>query len=288
MNKIAISDSYPMPLQSDITAAVSGCSYISVIDAQGYFHQWPVKRSDRNKLTVVSHRGQEEFSVAVMGFKNSPPYVQRQTDHILRPHRAYARAYMDDIVVFSKTLTDHISHLRALFSLFNGLRICLSPAKSFLGYPSVSLLGQRVDGFGLTTSTKKLEAISSFQFPRSLRELESYVGLTGWLRNYIPYYAQIVDPLQKRKTTLGRQAMGSGKSRRAKTSSIALDEPTDQELLAFKHLQDQFRKPSILVHFDPEKPLYVDLDASKVYGFGAIILIRFRTRSVPFFFLAAN
>ena len=87
LNKISESDSYPMPLQTDITSAVSGCQYIIVFDAASFFHQWLVRQEDRHKLTVVSHRGQEQFNVAVMGFKNSPPYVQRKIDGILRDFR---------------------------------------------------------------------------------------------------------------------------------------------------------------------------------------------------------
>ena len=76
LNNITEMDSYPIPLQSDITAAVQGCRYISTTDAASFFYQWAVARNDRHKLTVVSHRGQEQFQVAVMGYKNSPPYVQ--------------------------------------------------------------------------------------------------------------------------------------------------------------------------------------------------------------------
>ena len=77
LNKIAESDAYPMPFQSNIISAVQGSKYITVIDCAGFFHQWPVKREDRHKLTVVNHKGNEQWNVAVMGFKNNPAYVQK-------------------------------------------------------------------------------------------------------------------------------------------------------------------------------------------------------------------
>lgn len=174
LNKIAVTDSYPMPLQSDITSAVAGCQYISVFDAAVFFHQWLVRLADRHKLTVVSHRGQEQFNVAVMGFKNSPAYVQRKIDAILRVYREFARAYVDDIVVFSHTLEEHIAHLHAVFQLLDSYGISLSLKKSFLGYPTVALLGQKVDAFGLTTAADKLETISKLDFPYSCRPGMSY------------------------------------------------------------------------------------------------------------------
>ena len=77
-----------------------------------------------------------------MGYKGSPPYIQRQTDTILRPLRAFARAFVDDIVIFSHTLAEHLQHLRQLFLLLRSKGISLAPLKSYLGYPSVMLLGQ--------------------------------------------------------------------------------------------------------------------------------------------------
>ena len=73
--------------------------------------------------------------------------------------------------------------------------IRLSPKKSFFGYLSVSLLGQYVNAFGLTTAAEKFEVIARFDFPRTLKQLEAYLGLTGWLRIYVFKYAQILAPL---------------------------------------------------------------------------------------------
>ena len=71
----------------------------------------------------------------------------------------------------------------------------LNPKKSYLGYPSVQLLGQRVIGFGFTTSEEKIAAIAKLTFLTTLKALETYLGMTGWLRDYIPFYAQKAEPL---------------------------------------------------------------------------------------------
>ena len=273
LNDITEIDSYPLPLQSDIIAAVSGYPYISTVDAVGWFYQFSVQHKDRHKLTVVSHRGQEEFGVALMGYKGTPPYVQRQTDRLLRPYRKFARAFMDDIIIFSSTLKEHVAHLRQLFDTFRLKRVSLAPSKSFLGYPSVILLGQRVDSLGMSTSEEKIAAITSLLFPINLRDLEIFLGLTGWLRTSIPRYAQRANPLQERKTALTRTLPVSSKGPARKRHSIRVFfyDPTTEEVLAFKDLQDAFRSPRFLVHFSPKRRLYVDLDASKSWGFAAII-----------------
>ena len=132
-----------------------------------------------------------------MGFCNSPASVQRRIDNILRDHRNFARAYLDDIVVFSMTLQYHVDHLNSVLSTLSVKKIKLSGKKTFLGYPSIKLLGQRVDALGLATAEEKIKAITQLEFPRNLKALETYLGMTGYLRQYIPFYAQIVKPLQE-------------------------------------------------------------------------------------------
>ncbi len=148
LNAVIIPDAYPLPLQADITAAAKDASYISVVDCASFSYQWRVHPDDRHKLTVVTHRDQESFNVAIIGFENFPAYVQRQTDRLLRPFRAFARAYVDDIVIFSKPLEEHLRHLAAIFSLFVKKGISIKPSKAFLGYSTVQLLGQKFNSLG--------------------------------------------------------------------------------------------------------------------------------------------
>ena len=103
-------------------------------------------------------------------------------DRILRPHRDFYRAYVDDIVIFSLSLDEHIKHLNLVFSALDKMNVYLSPKKSFLEYSSVHLLRQKVDALGLAIAEEKLAAISQLNFLRSLAQLERYLGMTGYLR----------------------------------------------------------------------------------------------------------
>jgi hypothetical protein len=79
LNFMMLSDVYSLPLQEDIISAVKNCNFLSVIDCASFFYQWRVHSSDRHKLTVVSHRGQETFQVTVMGYKIAHTYNDRST-----------------------------------------------------------------------------------------------------------------------------------------------------------------------------------------------------------------
>jgi len=278
-------NSYLMSLQTKMIVAMTECQYIFVVNAQRYFHQWQMRIADRNKLTVVSHWEQKQFSMTVMRFKNSLSYVQRQINKILRSHWVYAKVYMNNIVIFSHTLKKHLKHLHVIFSLFRRLRVCLTSTKSFLEYSFVSLLEQKINGFKLTTSTKKLVVISSFRFSQSLKKLEMYIKLIEYLRNYVSYYAQMTESLQKRKTALSKEVSKDlNNARKTKTLWIFLVNSIKKKLNVFQLLQKQFRKLSVLTHYNSNLSLYVNLNTFKVYDFNAIVyhIIDEKSRSILF------
>ena len=267
LNDLIVPDVYPVPLQSEVIARLLGCTHIAVMDAMSFFYQWRAHPNSRRMLTVISHRGQETFNVPIMGCMNSIAYVQRQIDRILRPVKSFAKAYVDDVVTGAKSFADHLSNLRSLFELFVKHNISISPTKTFLGYPNVNLLGRRVDSFGLATAEDKLEAIKALKYPTTLGGLEHYLGLAGYLRDNIHYYAQLAQPLQALKTSLLKQAPSKGNPRRAYVSAHKLDEPTALQKASFDSLQEALCRQTTLVHHDPERVMWVDLDASKD-GFG--------------------
>jgi hypothetical protein len=192
--------------------------------------------------------------MALIGYRNSLLYIQRRRDKILRKHRTYARVYMDDFVIFSRTLVEYIKHLYTIFTDLEELDITLEPKKTFIGYPAITLLGQRVDTLGLTTAAEKLKALRNINFPRSLHDLKRYLRLTGYLRRYIVYYTQLAEPIQVKKATRLCKAPRAGHAHKnfAKTSEI---DPTTELLHLFKAIQKAFAREATLVHYNPKRQL---------------------------------
>ena len=108
--------------------------------------------------------------------------------------------------------------------------------------------------------------------------------MTGYLRQYIPYYTAIIKPLQERKTRLnhGLQKLWverkptdgknvEGNTHKSMTGRTAIEEPTLSELDSFHQLQGLFSRPTILIHYDLKRQLYADMDASKEFSFSAHI-----------------
>ena len=111
--------------------------------------------------------------------------------------------------------------------------------------------------------------------------LEYYLGLTGYLRSYIHFYAQLAAPFQFLKTAFLRGAPLGGQQQRAFASKTKLGSPTPQELAFFKSIQEALSRPSTLVHHDTDKVLWIDLNASKEFGFRAIVFHTICNEAIP-------
>ena len=271
LNKIMITDIYLISLQSDILTAVQGSEYISIMNCTSFFHQWSVKSLDCHKFTVLSHWEAEQFNVAVMRYKNSPLYMQRKMNKLLWPFWAFTWDYIDDIVVFSKMLMKHLMHLKTIFNTFNEMRISIKEIKFFIDYLSATLLGQWVDAFRLSTAEEKITALKDLAFSKMLEDLEMYLSLTDWLWQYIPYYCQIVESLQHRKTALLRLSSAAEDLKRKVYISKTIITSTQTELEAFEQLQSKFTKLTFLIFFDWKWQLYMDIDSFKRYEVDIII-----------------
>ncbi len=141
-----------------------------------------------------------------MGYINSVAYVQYEIDNIFHNVRTWVRAYINDIVYRVKLLLDLPDKLRILFEIFLAYNISINPTKSYFNYPDIVLLGHQVDSLGLTPSKQKLKTIKLLTYPDTLGALEYYLGLTGYLRSSIHFYAQLAAAFQALKTTLLRDA----------------------------------------------------------------------------------
>ena len=188
-NKIMMIDFYFLFLQLNIIVLMIDCCYIIVVDVAEFFHQWLIKIFDREKFIVVLHRDQEQFNVIVIKFKNSSLYVQRQIDESLRFHRNFVRAYVNDIIIFSKIFEKYLNHLHIIFELLDFKDITFSSKKSFFNYFTVIFLNQKMNAFDLIATKNKIDVIFRLNFFYKLSNLKLYLKLTKWFRDYILWYA---------------------------------------------------------------------------------------------------
>ena len=113
---------------------------------------------------MIFHRKTKQFNVVVMSFINSPAHAQRQTNRMLTKCKEYVRLFIDDIIVFFKTLEDHIQHLNEVLKIISKHRITMSSKKAYLDYSSFVMLRQIVDDLSLITTDEKIKVIKNLIF----------------------------------------------------------------------------------------------------------------------------
>ena len=112
-----------------------------------------------------------------MKFKNFSSYVQRQTNKLFRSCKIFVKVYVNDIIIFSKILHEHIEHLRQMFQLFKEKRVNLTFNKSFIDYSSIQFLDQKINSLNFIISKEKVAIIATLKFFKSLNDLNYFLNL---------------------------------------------------------------------------------------------------------------
>ena len=271
LNVITQSDVYSLSLQIEMIFVVLECQYIIVIDCSAFFYQWRVHSKDRHKLTMINHRNQKFFNVTIMKYKNSLVYVQRQIDRLLRSHRHYVKTYVDDIVIYFKTLDEHKTHLRSIFDMLKINNISIKSEKTFIDYLTVHLLRQKMNFLKLTTTEKKLKAIFRLSYSKTLQSLETYLKLTEWLRDYVFMYVDVAKSLQKLKIELLRNASVTDNVRKIFSRIIKIKNFISRKLASFQIFQILLSKSFYLIHVDSTRRIYIDLNVNKKFDLNVMM-----------------
>lgn len=202
VNTKLVHHGYPLPRQDDILGSLGGSQVFTIMDMLKGFFQQPIAAHDRWKTTFVTpHRGLERMAVATMGLTISPPFFQHRMETLFGSYLwLFVLVYIDDIIVFSKCIQDHLQHLELVFTVLENSGCTMSLPKCHFAQAGLEALGHYVSRLGLSTTEEKTEAIRNLLMPSNLQDLEHGSGLMGYYRDFVPDYAILADPLNELKT----------------------------------------------------------------------------------------
>jgi len=112
----------------------------------------------------------------------------RMMHKILHPHRRNSIVYLDDVLIFSKTLAEHKTHVEGVLQALRNARLRLSEAKCMFGTVETSFVGFRVNRHGIHTEKKKVKALQDWPTPKMPTELRGFLGLAGYYRKFVPKF----------------------------------------------------------------------------------------------------
>ena len=151
-----------MPSIALILANMGKAKFFTTLDLKSEFHQIQLSETDREKTAFSVNNGKYEFCRLPFGLKNAPSVFQRAIDDVLREYIGkFCQVYVDDIIIYSTSEEEHVTHIASVLSKLFDANMRISPEKSHFFKRSVEYLGFLVSDKGIATSPSKTQAITN-------------------------------------------------------------------------------------------------------------------------------
>ena len=196
LNRQTVKDRYPLPRIDALMDRLGQARVFTKLDLAGGYHQIAMSDDSIYRTAFTTHLGQWEFVVMPFGLCNAPATFQRLMNKVFAAEiNSFILVYLDDILIFSRTVQEHWEHLRRALQrlreakLFGRLHKC-EFLKSRIDY-----LGFEVSDKGVHASPDKVKAIVEWPRPQSPHDVRSFLGLASYYRKFIRGFSQIARPL---------------------------------------------------------------------------------------------
>jgi len=196
LNRASLKDHYPLPSMEQILQVVAGSERFSLLDGFSSYNQVLVKEEDQFETAFTTKWGTMAYRRMPFGLSNASSTFQRAMDMAFKGLMyKLVLVYLDDITVFSKNASEHLSHLRLVFERCREFGISLNPKKCIFVVHEGKLLGHIVSKEGVTIDKERIHAILQLPLPSHKKGLQCFIGRINFLRRFIPDIANLLKPL---------------------------------------------------------------------------------------------
>ena len=245
LNKITRKNRYPLPRINDLLDQLRNARVFTKLDLRAGYYNVRIAPGDEWKTTFRTCYGSFEYLVMPFGLTNAPASFQYFMNDIFRDMTDdFVIIYLDDILIFSRDPDEHAGHVRRVLRRLRENNLHVKPEKCSFHTDQVEYLGFIISPGGINMDSEKTRAIRSWPVPRSVREMQRFLGFCNFYRRFIDHYSSIATPL----TNLTRAGQ------RYEWTPEAQD--------AFEKLKGAFETAPILAHYHPDRPSIVETDCS--------------------------
>lgn len=196
LNEVSVKDRYPLPLIKETLNNLEGMRYFTKIDIISAFNNVRIKEGHEHLTAFLTRFGLFESLVMPFGLTGAPATFQRFINDALREYLdQFCSAYLDDILIYSKTKEEHTTHVRQVLERLRkaGLFAKLSKCEFFV--TETKFLGLIVGREGFKMDPEKVKTILEWKTPRSATDVLRFNGFCNFYRRFIRDYSKIVTPL---------------------------------------------------------------------------------------------
>ena len=254
LNEITVEDKFPIPNIENILDKLGKAQYFTTLDLAKGFHQILVHKEDRAKTAFSTPQGHYEFVRMPFGLKNAPATFQRHMKYVLRDFiNKICVVYMDDILIFSTTLEEHVANIEKIFQVLRRFNLKIQIDKCKFCSKESEYLGHVLTPEGVKPNPKKVADILKLKLPLTTKQIKSFLGITGYYRKFIKDYAKVAQPLIKYLK---------------KNTKINVNDPN--YIQAFEKLKRIITEAPVLKYPDFNRKFKLVTDASQ-YAIGAVL-----------------
>jgi hypothetical protein len=243
---------YPLPRIEEIFESTHKARFFTRLDLRSAFYLIRIREEDCWKSSFVTTRGQYEYTVMPFGLCNAPSAFQHMIDSVFADMVAFCRPYIDDILIHSETQEEHDEHVRRVLERLRERGLYVKAEKCEFDVQETEFLGHVLANGTVRPSPTKVASILNWRPPTTVLAVQAFMGLINYYRRFIEGYSDVAKPLY-RLTEVNRKW-----------------EWTDECQAAFEALKTALTTAPVLVQYDPEKPCFIEADASK-FAMGAIL-----------------
>src|SRR5271169_3060821 len=245
LNKITIKNRHPLPLITEIFDRVKGAKYFTKLDVLEAYNRLRIALGHEWKTAFRTRYGHFEYLVMPFGLTNTPASFQSYINDAVREYLdEFCTAYMDDVLIYSNTLEEHVEHVRKVLKklLDHGLYVKLE--KCEFHKQRISFLGYIISPEGIEMEPSRISTITEWPVPKSVHDIQVFLGFANFYRRFIHAYSRITLPITKLLK---------------KGNKFSWTSETQE---AFDLLKTAFTTAPILRHFDPQLPIFLYTDSS--------------------------
>ena len=186
LNRVTIKNRYPLSRIDDLFDNLKVARVYSKIDLRTGYHQLRVREADIPKTTFRTRYGHFEFTVMPFELTNAPAAFMDLMNKVFQPYLdLFVVVFVDDILIYSQSEVEHEDHLRIVLQLLRDHQLYAKFSKCEFWLVEVGFLGHVVSASGVSVDPGKVEVVMSWERPKSVFEIRSFLGLAGYYRRFI-------------------------------------------------------------------------------------------------------